>query len=313
MSTRRIGRVTSDERTTPCVVRRARAAVGGLVSALLLVSCGGDVSGERPEGAVSRSVSASRSVTASLPSPTRSSIVTDPPATDEDPSRSVPVPVPVPTPTRPEESQPQSSKPPAQPEPSSRPDRSESPERSPSVPDPTSAATPPVTEAAVGTESVAAAPADDSGASGSRSVAWWWWLLAAVAVAVAAGIVLYRRSSRRRAWARDLGAAEGEVGWMARELLPGLARSGSIEAASGAWAISRDRVHALEASLTELQASSHDDVGELRARFLLDAVHRTGTRVDAGLRGGDDRAFATMLLDAVSDLETATGAASTTR
>ena len=58
------------------------AVVGGLVSALLLVSCGGDVSGELPQGEASRSLSASVSVTASLPSPTRTSILTDPPATD---------------------------------------------------------------------------------------------------------------------------------------------------------------------------------------------------------------------------------------
>jgi hypothetical protein len=125
--------------------------------------------------------------------------------------------------------------------------------------------------------------------------------------------MLYRRSRRRHAWAGDLAAAETEIGWLARELLPGLARSGSIEAASGAWAISRNRVHALEASLAEVQASAHDDVGGLRARFLLDAVRRTGTRVDTGLRGKDAQAFATMLLDTVSELETATGAASTTR
>jgi hypothetical protein len=157
------------------------------------------------------------------------------------------------------------------------------------------------------------APADDPPSSEAETVAGWWWLLAAFVVAVAAGAMLYRRSRRRHAWAGDLGAAEAEVGWLARDLLPGLARSGSIEAASGAWAISRDRVNALEASLTELQTSAYDDVGELRARFLLDAVRRTGTRVDTGLRGGDDRAFATTLLEAVAELETATGAAATAR
>jgi hypothetical protein len=282
------------------------AAVGGLVSALVMASCGGDVSGERPEGEASRSLSASASVTVSLPSPTRSSAVTDPPATEEEPSRSAP------PPTRPDESEPQPPKPSVQPEPSRSPDRSESAAPSPSVPDPTPTATLPVTEAAEAIEPAAVAPSDEPPSSDSEGVAWWW-LLAALVVAVAAGAMVYRGSRRRHAWAAELGAAEGEVGWLARELLPGLARSGSIEAASGAWAISRGRVHALEASLAELQASAHDDVGELRARFLLDAVRRAGTRVDTGVRGGDAHAFATMLLDTVSELETATGSASPTR
>jgi hypothetical protein len=284
-------------------VRRAgatAAAVGGMVSALVLASCGGEVSGERPQGEASRSLSASASVTLPLPSPTRSSILTDPPATEEEPSRSAPTP--------PDESEPQPSE---QPEPSRSPDRSESAEPSPSVPDPTPTATLPVTEAPEATEPAAVAPSDEPPSSDSEDVAWWW-LLAALVVAVAAGAMLYRRSRRRHAWAAELGAAEGEVGWLARELLPGLARSGSIEAASGAWAISRDRVQALEASLAELQASAPDDVGELRARFLLDAVRRAGTRVDTGVRGGDAHAFATMLLDTVSELEKAAGAASAT-
>jgi hypothetical protein len=149
---------------------------------------------------------------------------------------------------------------------------------------------------------------DDDGVD--DGVARPWWLLAAVVVAVAAGALLYRRARHRQAWARDLTAAEAEVGWLARELLPGLAGSRSIEAAAGAWAISRDRVIALDSSLTRLETAAYDDIGELRARFLLDAVRRTVARVDAGVRGGDDQAFVATLLDAVADLESATGAAS---
>jgi hypothetical protein len=99
---------------------------------------------------------------------------------------------------------------------------------------------------------------------------------------------------------------------MARELMPGLADSGSLEASAGAWAISLERVDALETALAELEGTAYDDAGRLRARFLLDAVRRARSRVDDGLRGGDRQAFTTALFDVVADLEAAAGAAAPT-
>jgi hypothetical protein len=129
---------------------------------------------------------------------------------------------------------------------------------------------------------------------------------------VVVGVLLLRRARRRNDWARALSAAEAEVGWMAHELMPGLADRGSLEASSGAWAISLERVDALESALADLEATAYDDAGRLRARFLLDAVRRARGRVDDGLRGGDRQAFTTALFDVVADLEAAAGAAAPT-
>jgi hypothetical protein len=137
---------------------------------------------------------------------------------------------------------------------------------------------------------------------------WWWWLLAALAVALVAGVLVHRRRRHRHAWDARLVEAEAEVTWLSQELLPALARSGSLEAAGGAWSVSRDRVSALERLLDELETTSYDDVGRLRARVLLDAVRRADRRVDSLVRGGHEGELVTTLVDVVADLETAAGA-----
>jgi hypothetical protein len=305
-------------------VRTSRAVLTAsavLGAALVLVSCSGDGSVEPPEAGASRtpaaspssSVSPSRtatpsrtaalpSITASVPSPTRSARPTEP-AASATPVPSASEPAPAPSQPPPQEPEPSSPRP----EPSRTEPGSQSPEQSPSA---ESGSTPQATDA----EALpgGAAADDDAPAGESDASSVWWWLLAALALALAVGVPLLRRTRRRHDWADGLSAAESEVGWMARELMPGLADSGSLEASAGAWAISLERVDALETALAELERTAYDDAGRLRARFLLDAVRRARSRVDDGLRGGDRQAFTTALFDVVADLEAAAGAAAPT-
>ena len=53
----------------------------------------------------------------------------------------------------------------------------------------------------------------------------------------------------------DLAAAEDEVAWFARVLIPELRQSGSAEQVAGGWAVGSSRVSAVEDRLTALEAS----------------------------------------------------------
>ena len=124
---------------------------------------------------------------------------------------------------------------------------------------------------------------DDGGTAG------WWWLVAGLVLALAAGILLWSRARRRGAGRAELAAAEGEVSWLARELLPDLRDTGSREQVAGGWAVSSDRVVALEDRLTRLEATAKDEQVRGRARQLRDAVRSARTGM-AGLvhRGAGD-------------------------
>ena len=66
-------------------------------------------------------------------------------------------------------------------------------------------------------------------------------LLAAVIVAVAVAVPLLLRARRRRAWRADLAAAEGEVAWFARVLVPQLRLAESLDRPLAAGPLDRAR------------------------------------------------------------------------
>ncbi len=104
-------------------------------------------------------------------------------------------------------------------------------------------------------------------------------MLAALLLGSAVAIPLVVRARRRGAWRQALAEQEGEVAWLARDLLPELRRSGSVEQVAGGWAVGRTRVTAAEDRLTVLESTAPDDLGRERARALRDAVRRA----DAGM------------------------------
>jgi hypothetical protein len=236
----------------------------------LLVSCG-DQSGERPTLDPSRSLTDVPSVTATLPSPTRSftrsptdtsspttdaptsepptTEPTEPPTSTDTDTSAPPTPTPTPTPTRTESEQTTAAS---------------SPEREPT---PSPSPTPEATE----TEE------DDA----ESTPTWVWWLVGALVVALAVGVPLLVRARRRSAWQERLTAAEAEVAWFARELVPELRRSASVDRLAGAWAVSSERVVAAEDQLTSLVATTQDDTRRARATELRDAVRAGRTRVES--------------------------------
>ena len=122
-----------------------------------------------------------------------------------------------------------------------------------------------------------AEPADDSG-----TPSWVWWLLVAAAV-VAAGCaaLLVPRARRRQAWRADLAAAEGEVTWLARALLPQLQQARSLDEVAGGWQVAQGRVIVAEDQLTRLEPSAPDEPGRIRAHDLRDAVRTARQRVES--------------------------------
>ena len=104
-------------------------------------------------------------------------------------------------------------------------------------------------------------------------------MLAALLLGSAVAIPLVVRARRRSAWRQSLAEQEGEVAWLARDLLPELRRGGSVEQVAGGWAVGRTRVTAAEDRLTVLESTAPDDIGRERARSLRDAVRRA----DAGM------------------------------
>jgi hypothetical protein len=113
-----------------------------------------------------------------------------------------------------------------------------------------------------------------------------WWLLAALAVGLAIGIPLLLRARRREAWRNDLVAAEGEVAWFARLLIPELRRAGSADQVAGGWGVASSRVGALEDRLVALEASAPDDADRARALALRDAVRASRVHLDELVRSG---------------------------
>jgi len=100
-------------------------------------------------------------------------------------------------------------------------------------------------------------------------------------------------------------AAEREIAWLARSLIPELRRVASPDQAAGAWIVESSRVSALEDRLTGLEATARDDTGRARARNLRDAVRTASSQLNILINDGQ---FDTLPrdLDAVAgELETA--------
>jgi hypothetical protein len=246
-------------------LRRRLGAVLLLAVAAPLVSCGGE-SGELPTLDPSRSLTNVPSITATLPSPTRSfsrsptdtsaptsdaptTEPTDPPTSTDTSAPPTPTPTtPTPTPTETEPTEATSS---AEPE-----------------PDPSPTATPPAAE-------------EENASDGATTPAWVWWLVGLLVAGLAVGVPLLVRARRRNAWQERLTTAEAEVAWFARELVPELRRSTTVERLAGGWAVSSQRVVAAEDLLTSLVATAQDDTRRARATELRDAVRAARTRVES--------------------------------
>lgn len=260
------------------IARPARCGLGGV--ALLLawtsVACGGG-SAERPVSDPSRSPTVTRSVTATVPTPTRSvdrSERPSPSPSEPEPTRAPspsPTRTPTPEPTPTGETQAQS------------PVSTGSPQQTPS---PT-----PVSED-VQTE--------ESGLPG-----WAWWLLGLLVLALAIGVPVLLRSRRRTAWRESLAAAEAEVTWFARELVPELRGSPSQERLAGGWAVASPRIVGLEDRLTSLEATAPDQPGRERALALREAVRGGRQRLNTLAAGAAAPELALDLDEVAADLESA--------
>jgi hypothetical protein len=107
----------------------------------------------------------------------------------------------------------------------------------------------------------------------------------------------------------DLAAAEDEVAWFARVLIPELRQPGSAEQVAGGWAVGSSRVSAVEDRLTALEASAPDDAGRTRARTLRDAVRASRTRMQELVGSGAIDTLPQDLDAVATELETALAAA----
>jgi hypothetical protein len=130
---------------------------------------------------------------------------------------------------------------------------------------------------------------------------------------VAVGLLLVSRGRRRAAWRSELAAAEGEVAWLARTLIPELRHAASPEQAAGGWVVGSSRTSALDDRLTALEATAPDEAGRTRAHELRTAVRTARGRLDRVISSGELTDLQ-WNLDAVAiDLETAIDDSSASR
>jgi hypothetical protein len=127
-------------------------------------------------------------------------------------------------------------------------------------------------------------------------------------LAAAVATPLLVRAHRRRVWRADFAAAEQEVAWFARVLVPELGQSGSLDQAEGGWTVEASRIAAVEDRLTILEASAPDDATRTGTRSLRDAVRASRGRVEELLQGGDPEALFPTLNEVAAELEAALGA-----
>jgi hypothetical protein len=149
----------------------------------------------------------------------------------------------------------------------------------------------------------AAETSDDDGAP-----SWVWWLLGAALVGTCVAVPLVLRARRHAAWRRQLAAAEGELAWIARELMPQLRQAASREQVDGGWAVAGSRVSTVEDQLTVLEGNAPDDAGRDRARALRDATRLARARMDRVAGAGPADTTWTRDLDEIrADLDAALG------
>jgi len=166
---------------------------------------------------------------------------------------------------------------------------------------PTPAATP--TGSAAGSASSAAA---DETAGDDGVPAWVWWLVAAlVLIGAVVAALLFARARRRRAWRARLAAGQTEMAWLARELLPQLRDTGSLEGVAGGWRVALPRVTALEDELTVLESSATHPDDAAEATAARDVVRTTRATVDSLTAGGSQDTWALDLDEAIARIEEA--------
>jgi hypothetical protein len=105
--------------------------------------------------------------------------------------------------------------------------------------------------------------------------------LAVLVVTVVVGAWLLLRARRRRGWLTRLEGARAEVAWFARELIPQLRASGSVDRVAGGWQVAVPRVAASEDELTVLESSAPGQEDAARARRLRDAVRSARQKMEA--------------------------------
>ena len=278
---------------------RLRSSSALLVLVLSLISCGGDGEGggdgSRPSFASTFSPTGvpTRAPAQETPDATRNPDRPPAPSSTVAPEATAPPDTATPRPRPSATVRPSDAAPPAAPSPES------GEQGSSSVP---SAAAPDVSA-----EEVAPAqPADASEDVGTPS--WVWWALGAGLLAIGVAVPLVLRARRRTAWRRRLAAAEGELAWLARDLVPQLRQAASREQVAGGWAVAAGRVSTVEDELTVLEGSAPDDAGRDRARALRDATRLARARMDrvAGT-GPVDTPWARDLDEIRADLEAALG------
>jgi hypothetical protein len=174
------------------------------------------------------------------------------------------------------------------------------------APEPTSAPAtrePPRSSAPVSSSTESTAPSGSTTGEESGSNDAWWWLV--LVVLVAGGLVawfLMRRARSRRAWTARLTAAEGEVGWFARDLIPQLRGSGSLAGVAGGWHVASARVTSLDDQLSQLVSTAPGEGERSRATALRGAVRTARDRVVAVVSAGEGSQWSLDLDDAQAPL-----------
>ncbi len=150
--------------------------------------------------------------------------------------------------------------------------------------------------------SPAVAAADTS----TATPAWVWWLIGLLALAaVITTVLLVRRRGRRHAWEEQFTAAQGEVAWFARELVPELGREPTVQQIMGGWRIEAGRVSSVEDRLTSLAASGPDDPASAKARTVRDALRTARLQLDGIGVAADPPDVHALLWSVAERLETA--------
>ena len=284
---------------------------GFAVAIAVLTSCAGGGNIEGP-ASPSRSASQLPTPTVSMPTATRSAQRPE---------------IPSPTPTKPSpalsSSRPTDELTPTQ-EPTPTPSATKNPSRSPirvettttqtvtTAPSPSTVTrSVTISPTPTGSLSPTASPSPSSSSAGESAetgaVSWFWWALAGLLLAAAVATPLLVRAHRRRVWRADFAAAEQEVAWFARVLVPELGQSGSLDQVEGGWSVEADRIAAVEDRLTALEASAPDDATRTGTRSLRDAVRASRGRVEELLQAGDPEAIFPTLNEVAAELSAALG------
>ena len=265
--------------------RAAHGAVLCVLGLCVLSACGGgdgQVSGDRP------SVTASLSPTRTVPSVTRSAVVTDQPGSESPrPSRSsTPSPgttTPAPTTPAPTTPAPTTAAPSRPPPTTTRTRQAEPKPQQPTVRTSTVIAVPVPTAASPSpslSSSPSPAPGEAAGTASEETVSTPVWVALALVVAATVGTWLLVRARKRRSWLTRLEGAKAEVAWFARELIPQLRAAGSVDRVVGGWQVAVPRVASAEDQLTVLESSARSQEDAAQARQLRDAVRSAREKME---------------------------------